>query len=152
MKNDCFLESSAFTKRYTKEDGSDFIDSLFLGKSRLFYLSITYCEVIKVFYRLYKYPQHNEHSITKTEFDILISQFSADLLNAERIALTDEIITKTREILNIGYIKSSIDILHLAGFLITKEVFPNLIFITADNDLADLAINFANDVINLNKK
>lgn len=48
-------------------------------------------------------------------------------------------------------IKSSIDILHIAGFLITKEIYSDLFLVTADNDLADLAKRFSSDIINLNK-
>jgi len=151
MNNDYYLESSAFTKRYTREKGSIFIDKILLGNNRLFYLSITFCEVLKVFYGLYKYPQHNEQNITETEFNRLNALFATDLLRAERIALTDEILNKSRAILDAGYLKSSFDVLQLSGFLITKEVYPNLILITADNDLAGLTLTFTNNVINLNK-
>ena len=94
MNNDYYLESSAFTKRYTREKGSIFIDKILLGNNRLFYLSITFCEVLKVFYRLYKYPQHNEQNITETEFNRLNASFATDLLRAKRIALTNEILTQ----------------------------------------------------------
>ena len=99
----------------------------------------------------YKYPQHNEQNITETEFNRLNASFATDLLRAERIALTDEILNKSRAILDAGYLKSSFDVLQLSGFLITKEVYPNLILITADNDLAGLTLTFTNNVINLNK-
>jgi len=148
-----FLESSAFTKRYTREPGSNFMDELFLGNNQLFYLSITYCEILKVFYRIYKYPQQNENQITEYEFNILCAKFLEDLFYSKRISLTDEIVNKSREILSIGYLKSSIDILHLAGFLITKDLYNNLILVTADNDLAELAMKFVktNMIINLNE-
>ncbi|MCL5986116.1 MAG: type II toxin-antitoxin system VapC family toxin [Actinobacteria bacterium] len=151
MNDDYYLESSAFTKRYAREPGSDFLDKLFLGNNRLFYLSITFCEILKVLYRLYKYPQHNERSITEAEFNRLNASFASDLLLAKRIALTDEILIKSREILDIGYLKSAIDILQLAGFLITKDVYSDLTLITADDDLANFALMFTVDVVNLNK-
>lgn len=151
MNNDYFLESSAFVKRYIREHGSTFIDKLFSGNNQLFYLSITFCEVLKVFYRFYKYTQHNEQRITETEFNGLKALFESDLLHAKRVALTNEILNKSREILDIGYIKSSIDILQIACFLITKEVYPDLILITADDDLADLTMKFTDKVTNLNK-
>jgi len=151
MINYYFLESSAFTKRYTRESGSYFMDELFLGNNQLFYLSISYCEILKVFYRIYKYPQLNEHQITEYEFNILNAKLSEDLLHSNRIALTNEILNKSREILSIGYLKSSIDILHLAGFLVTKGFYNNLILVTADDDLAELAMKFTNMVTNLNE-
>lgn len=146
-----FLESSAFTKRYTRESGSNFMDQLFLSNNHtFFYLSIAYCEILKVFYRLYKYPQQNENKITENEFNILCAKLSEDLLISKRIALTDEIINKSREILSVGYLKSSIDILHIAGFLVTKDFYNDLILVTADNDLSEVAMKFTNMVINLN--
>lgn len=151
MNNDYYLESSAFAKRYTREKGSVFIDKILLENNRLFYLSITFCEVLKVFYRLYKYPQHNEQNITEIEFNWFNASFAADLLLAERVALTNEMLNKSRAILDAGYLKSTFDVLQLSGFLITKEVYPNLILITADNALAGLALTFTSDVINLNK-
>jgi len=151
MNNDYYLESSVFTKRYTREKGADFVDKIFKENNRIFYLSLTFCEVLKVLYRLYKYPQHGEHSITETKFNNLKASFALDLLQAKRIALTNEILNKSIVILSEGYLKSSFDVLQLAGFLITKEVYQNLFLITADNDLAGLALAFTSDVINLNK-
>lgn len=145
------MESSAFTKRYTREKGTDFVDKIFEENNRLFYLSITFCEVLKVLYRLYKYPQHGEQGITETKFNNLKASFALDLLQGKRIALTNEILNKSIVILSKGYLKSSFDVLQLAGFLITKEVYQNLVLITADNDLAGLALTFTSDVINLNK-
>ena len=151
MNNDYFLESSAFVKRYIREHGSTFIDKLFSGNNRLFYLSITFCEVLKVLYRFYKYTQYNEQRITEIEFNNLKELFESDLIHAKRIALTNEILNKSRVILDTGYIRSSIDILHIAGFLVTKEVYSDIILITADDDLADLAMKFTDKVTNLNK-
>lgn len=151
MSNDYFLETSAFTKRYTKEPGYQFIDKIFSVNNQLFYLSVTYCEIIKIFYRLYKYPQINDTKISENKFNTLNAALSNDLLLASRISITDEIVSKSKEILNIGWLKSSVDILILSGFIVTKDIYRNLYFITADNDLANLAKKFSNDVINLNQ-
>ncbi|MBM3709849.1 MAG: type II toxin-antitoxin system VapC family toxin [Actinobacteria bacterium] len=151
MNNDYFLETSAFTKRYTKEPGHQFIDKIFSANHQLFYLSVTYCEIIKIFYRLYKYPQINDTKISENKFNKLNAALSNDLLLASRISITDEIVSKSKEILNVGWLKSSIDILILSGFIVTKDIYRNLYFITADNDLSDLAKKFSNDVINLNQ-
>lgn len=58
---------------------------------------------------------------------------------------------KSREILSVGYLKSSIGILHLADFLVTKELYTNLVLVTADEDLAGPTLKFTNMVTNLNE-
>ncbi len=79
-----FLESSALIKRYKQESGTDFVNSLFKDSHQLFYLNLTIIEIRKVFYRLWKYPQHLENDnlnpITESEFSNLESRFAADLL------------------------------------------------------------------------
>ncbi|MCG2789495.1 MAG: PIN domain-containing protein [Actinomycetia bacterium] len=151
MNNDYFLETSAFTKRYTKEPGHECIDRIFSENNQLFYLSVTYCEIIKIFYRLYKYPQLNDKQISEKDFNLLNAKLSTDLFYVNRISVTDEIVNKSREILEMGWLKASIDVLILSGFIVTKDIYKNLYFITADDDLYDLAKKFTNDVINLNK-
>jgi len=151
MNNDYFLETSAFTKRYTKEPGHEYIDRIFSENNQLFYLSVIYCEIIKIFYRLYKYPQLNDKQISEKDFNLLNAKLSTDLFYVNRISVTDEIVNKSREILEMGWLKASIDVLILSGFIVTKDIYKNLYFITADDDLSDLAKKFTNDVINLNK-
>ncbi|MBU4451113.1 MAG: hypothetical protein KKE35_07460, partial [Actinobacteria bacterium] len=127
------------------------IDRIFSENNQLFYLSVTYCEIIKIFYRLYKYPQLNDKQISEKDFNLLNAKLSTDLFYVNRISVTDEIVNKSREILEMGWLKASIDVLILSGFIVTKDIYKNLYFITADDDLYDLAKKFTNDVINLNK-
>lgn len=151
MNNDYFLDTSAFTKRYKNEPGHEYIDKIFSTNNQIFYLSVTYCEVIKIFYRLYKYPQQNDIQISEMEFNSFNAKLSTDLFNLNRVSVTDEIVNKSREILEIGWLKGSIDILILSGFIVTKDVYKNLYLITADDKLSDLAKKFTNDIINLNE-
>jgi len=151
MNNDYFLDTSAFTKRYKNEPGHEYIDKIFSTNNQIFYLSVTYCEIIKIFYRLYKYPQLNDKQISEKEFNLLNAKLATDLFYVNRISVTDEIVNKSREILEMGWLKASIDVLILSGFIVTKDIYKNLYFITADDDLSDLAKKFTNDFINLNK-
>lgn len=63
-----FLESSAFIKRYKSETGSDVVNNLFNNNHGLFYLNLAIIEIRKVFYRLWKYPLHQDNRITEEEF------------------------------------------------------------------------------------
>jgi len=114
-----YLETSAFLKRYKQEKGSNFVNQLIEdNSSSIFYLNLTIAEISKVFFRLYKYPQdlEKDKQISKEVFENLQGQFAQDLLKMKKISLTEEIIEKTKKILEKDYLKSVIDLLHLSAF------------------------------------
>lgn len=140
-----YLETSAFLKRYKQEKGSNFVSQLIEDdSSSIFYLNLTIAEVNKVFFRLYKYPQplDQDKQISKEVFESLQAQFAQDLLKMKKISLTEEIIGKTKKILEKGYLKSVIDLLHLSAFLITKEEFPDIRLVTSDGEIIGIAEKF----------
>jgi len=140
-----YLETSAFLKRYKQEKGSNFVSQLIEdNSSSIFYLNLTITEISKVFFRLYKYPQplEQDNQISKEVFESLQAQFAQDLLKMKKISLTEEIIGKTKKILEKGYIKSVIDLLHLSAFLITKEEFPDIRLVTSDEEIIGIAEKF----------
>ena len=148
-----YLETSAFLKRYKQEKGSNFVSQLIEdNSSSIFYLNLTIAEISKVFFRLYKYPQRLEgdKQITEEDFNNLQSQFASDLLKMKKISLTDEIIENTKKILEKGYLKSTIDLLHLSAFLITKGEFPETKLVSADGNIIEIAKKFISesDIIN----
>lgn len=129
-----FLESSAFVKRYKPEMGTAFVNNLFTGEHDLFYLNLAILEVRKVFYRLWKHPQQGEAPITEAEFLGLEQRLADDEQEALRIDFTEEMIEKGMEVLNTIWLPSAFDLAQLAGYLVTKEVFPRLIFVCADEN------------------
>ncbi len=143
-----FLETSAFVKRYKKEEGSNFIKLLFQENHQLFYLNLMIMEVHKIFYRLYKWPQllEKDISITKEEFEKLNSYFASDLLKMHRIDFTQETVEMSTEILEMVWIKSVFDLAHLSSFLMTKEIYSDLIFVCSDkrSNLIEAAKVFIN--------
>jgi len=133
-----YFETSAFLKRYKQEKGSNFVNQLIENiYSSIFYLNLTIAEVSKVFFRLYKYPQglEKDKQISKEVFESLQNQFAHDLLKMNKISLTEEIIEKTKNILEKCYLKSVVDLLHLSAFLITKEEFPDIKLVTSDKEI-----------------
>lgn len=147
-----FLDSSAFTKRYKREIGTDFINTLFVGGHRLFYLNLAILEVRKVFYRLRHNPQSVEGDLQTTDVEFLQAQnqFAADILPMERIALTEEMIAYSETILENHWINSAFDLAHLSAFLIIKQEHPGMILVTADRQMCDVGriLVPASDVIN----
>jgi predicted nucleic acid-binding protein len=129
-----YLETSAFVKRYKKEEGSDFINKLFNEEHDLFYLNLAIIEIRKVFYRLYLWPQNLEGNsrITKEQFLALNARFAQDLLKMKRINFTDEMIEKSTSILEKVWLKSVFDLAQLSAYLIAKESYPNLIFVCSE--------------------
>jgi len=147
-----YLETSAFLKRYKQEKGSAFVNQIIEDSSSvIFHLNLTLTEINRVFFCLYKYPQviGGVQPISKEFFDSLQAQFADDLLKMEKIVLTEEIIEKTKEILEKGYLKS-LDLLHLATFLIIKKEFPEAKLITADGNIIEVAKRIIpeSDIIN----
>ena len=142
-----FLDSSAFTKRYKEERGSDYINNLFGGGHELFYLNLAIVEVRKVFYRLRYYPQIVEGDIQTTDEDFRLAQgqFAADLLQMERVVLTEEMISNTETILQSNWLRSSFDLAHLSAFLITRQEHPEIILVSADGSLCDVARQLAGE-------
>lgn len=148
-----YLETSAFLKRYKQEKGSNFVNQLIEDNpSSIFYLNLTIVEVNKVFFRLDKYPQELEKNeqISKEVFENLQSQFAQDLLKMKKISLTEEIIEKTKKILEKGYSHSTIDILHLSTFSIVREEFSDTKLVSADKNIIEIAKKFIpkSDIIN----
>ena len=148
-----YLETSAFIKRYKQEKGSNFVNQLIEdNSSSIFYLNLTIAEISKVFFRLYKYPQdlEKDKQISKEVFENLQGQFAQDLLKMKKISLTEEIIEKTKKILEKDYLKSVIDLLHLSAFLITKEEFSDIKLVTSDGKIVEIAEKFISKSIIIN--
>jgi len=148
-----YLETSAFLKRYKQERGSYLVNQLIEENSpSIFYLNLTIAEVNKLFFRLYKYPQQLEKDtrISERIFHSLQSQFASDLLKMKKVLLTEETIEKSKRILEKGYLKSVIDLLHLSAFLIIKEEFSEIKLVSADGNITEIAKKFVqeSDIIN----
>lgn len=137
-----FLDSSALTKRYKRERGSDYVNSLFAGAHELFYLSLAIIEVRKVFYRLRFNPSQTEGDIqiTDGEFNQVQAQFATDLQKMQRVNLTEEMIARTETILRQKHwLNSSFDLAHLVAYLVTREEHQDIILVASDENLIDVA-------------
>ena len=139
-----FFDSSALAKRYVPERGTNFVDSIFAGDHELFYLNLAVLEVSKVFYRLRDYPQsiEKDSQITDEIFRQMRSKFGADLLRMQKVALTESMIAYAETILEHWYLKSAFDLAHLSAFLISRQEYPGMIFVSADNPLVTAARKF----------
>ena len=148
-----YLDSSALTKRYKRtESGSNFVSNLFSGGHQLFYLNLAIIEVRKVFYRLRHHPQSIEGDVqtSDADFQLAQNQFAADLQQMQRVVLTEEMISNTETILQNHWLKSAFDLAHLSAFLITRQEHPDIILVSADGPMCDVARQLVSttDVIN----
>lgn len=136
-----FFDSSALTKRYKTERGSDYVNNLFVGNHDLFYLNLAIVETRKVFYRLRFYPSLTEGDIqtSEEEFNQVQAQFAADLQQMRRLDFTEEMIARTEDILKEHWLNSSFDLAHLSAYLITREEYPNIILVVSDGNLVNIA-------------
>lgn len=129
----CFLETSAFLKRYKTETGSDVVNSLFNNRHDLFYLNLAIIEIRKVFYRLWKYPLQQDDQITEEDFNALNSRFAADILQMQRIEFTEEMIEQAVSILKRAWVPNIFDLAQLSAYLIAKQEYSDMIFVCSDN-------------------
>jgi predicted nucleic acid-binding protein len=139
-----FLDSSAFTKRYKKEIGSDYVNTLFAEDHELFYLNLAIIEVRKVFYRqrFYPSPAEGDRQNTDEEFNKVLAQFATDLQRMNRIYLTEEMIAYTEMILREHWLNSSFDLAHLAAYLVTRKEHADIILVSSDTKLVEVARSF----------
>jgi hypothetical protein len=133
-----FLESSAFVKRYKNENGSAFINGIFNGQDELFYLNLSLIEIQKIFYRLWKYPLQQDIQqniqITEKEFKVLMSRFASDLQQTfmHRIELTEEMIKNVTSVLEVIWIRSVFDMMHISAYLMVRQEYSDIIFVCSD--------------------
>lgn len=129
-----FLESSALVKRHKQERGTDVVDGLFDSGNELFYLNLALIEVRKVFYRLWKYPfpHEREMQLDEQSFRALEAALAQDIREMKRIVFTHEMLEQAVSILDKVWLKSAFDLAQLAAYLITKEEYPDLVFVCSD--------------------
>jgi len=127
-----FLESSAFTKRYKSETGSDLVNNLFNNNHDLFYLNLAILEIRKAFFRLWKYPEQQDNQITEDEYKALVSKFAADTLLMYRIEFTEEMIEQALNVLERVWVPNIFDLAQLSAYLIARQEYPDMIFVCAD--------------------
>lgn len=139
-----FLETSAFIKRYKREKGTDFLNSLFQSEeNQFYYLNLSIFEIRKIFYRLRYWPLNQDQQISDEQLRDLESRFAADLVKMQRVVFTEEMIDRSVEILKDNWIPNIFDAAQLTAYLITREVYPDLLFVCSDSrsKLVDVARN-----------
>lgn len=133
-----FLESSAFIKRYKTENGTHFVSDLFNAGNDLFFLNLSLIEIHKVFYRLWKYPLQQDiqqnAKLDQIGFNALTGRFAADLQEQfmHRIEFTEEMVQNCSIILETTWVPNVFDLVQLSAFLITKQEYPDIVFVCSD--------------------
>ena len=142
-----FLETTALVKRYKIESGSETVNYLFDNEPQnLFYLNLSIIEVRKTFYRLWRYPLRQEDSITETEFGSMEARFAADILTIQRVEFTEEMVGQATKILKRVWVKNVFDLAQVSAYLIIREEYPGLKFVSSDIRLIEVARTFVRDV------
>ena len=141
MVNIYFLDSSALIKRYVVEIGSPWIKTLTdsaTGNSLLL-VRITWVEVLSAFAR-----RQREGSINAAEVTALIQKFRSEFNNRYRVIEVDKALVERAGELIVEYPLRAYDAVQLASalrvqYLLTLMSETQLIFVSADNRLLDIA-------------
>lgn len=134
----CFLDTSAFIKRYRKKEiGSEFISKIFNEPENfIIILNLTIVETIQTFYRLYKLGEINH-----TELSFIINDFYKDIdesvniytVTTEHMFRAEEIIKSIIHLKTIRKHPGTVDILQISAAM--DFIHKNLLFISNDLDL-----------------
>ncbi|MUG98049.1 PIN domain-containing protein [Scytonema sp. UIC 10036] len=137
-----FLDSSALVKRYVPETGSAWIraiSDLNTGNS-LIIARITWVEVRSAIAR-----RQRERSLTVTDANLITQRFRFDMNSQYQVIELDSTLAETAGQLVSQYPLRAYDAVQLASVLLIQPAFPatqstQLIFLTADNRLSEIAV------------
>ncbi len=113
-----FLDSSSFAKRFVEEDGSEEVEALCAGASELGLAVLCVPELVSAFNR-----RRREGSLTQSQYGIVKRRLMEDILDAEIIHLTTQVIAESITILETTPVRT-LDALHVACALVWEaELF-----------------------------
>jgi predicted nucleic acid-binding protein len=131
-----FLDSSALTKRYLTEIGSGWVSNLTdpAGDNLLVVAEITRVEVAAALA-----ARQRTGAITQTERDLLMALLLHHFDTEYRILAIAPVLTASAVELTQRHRLRSYDAVQLAAELVGAAVLPDLVFVTADDDLITAA-------------
>lgn len=103
-----FFDSSAFSKRYIEEEGSDQVDELCQQADTLELSIICVPEVFSALNR-----RRREAVISDSDYSLIKNQFGTDIGDAFLLGLTPAVITRTISLLE-NYPLRAMDAIHIA--------------------------------------
>ena len=109
-----YLDSSALTKRYISESGSQKINEIFLEAKEIFICVIALPEIISALSRNKK-----EKKITPEQYDIGKRELAMDFVDFKVCDLIAEVISKTVYLIE-KYSLKTLDALHVACALVAE--------------------------------
>ncbi len=136
------IDSSALVKRYIKEIGSAWVLGLFAPTSHEFFIAaITSVEIVAAITR-----RARGKSISTTDAIMICNQFKSDLQTDYQIVEITESIIPKGMVLAQTYGLRGYDAIQLAAgvavnSLCTAHNLPNVIFVSADNELNTAALH-----------
>jgi predicted nucleic acid-binding protein len=117
-----FFDSSAFVKRYVREDGTDAVPSWCDQATELCLSGIALVEIVSAFYRLQR-----ENRVSSVQYRQLKVQLMADITDAAICDLTPEVIRQSIICLE-GNVLRGMDAQHIGSALALQAD----LFVTAD--------------------
>jgi len=106
-----FLDSSALTKRYIKEAGSDEVDAILAEAAALGLCVICYPEIISALAR-----QKSERRITAAQYTMAKEAVAADLVDASICNITPGVVARAVDVIESGRARA-MDALHIGAAL-----------------------------------
>ena len=126
MANLYFFESSALVKRYVTEPGTAFVNRLLINRQATHFIArLTQVEISSAIVR----------RSTPADAVVLLGYFARDVNQAfTRITVDDRLLDQAVDLLAIHRLRAG-DAIQLAAALTVWQRFPDLLFISADDEL-----------------
>ncbi len=142
-----FFDSSALLKRYFEEEGTDKVDELFNNKDNIIIVSaLAISEVVSAFTR-----KKTEKKLSENTYKLLIGKFFEELLSRATLVSIDDLLIEKSVTLIIDEGLRTLDSLQLAAFLKIKEIQNDITFVSADEQLTEIAKKLKLSVLDLSK-
>lgn len=140
-----YLDASAWVKRYYQEDGTSWVQNLFVHKQILACSSLGMIEVVATLSRKLKALE-----ITPSQFKLKAQELEDDWKHFIQIQMTDEIVNIAKELTKKLSLRGS-DSVHLSSALLLQRRFEKkseqLVMVTSDYELKEAAKSSRLDVI-----
>ena len=136
-----YFDTSAFLKRYVDEKGSTYISQMVEDGVPFVVATVTYTEMLMALRR-----KKADKALSSEDYQTAVEEITMDWPGLKKIDIDDGFHDRVRDVADMlrhdRHLKA-LDAVHLASALTLQRRLPQLVFMTADKQLQDVAGEFA---------
>ena len=129
-----YFDSSALVKRYMREEGTEFVETLCENERLIATSKLTYPEILSALAR-----KRRSKEISDREYEAIFQKFLNDWAGITVLEFHDEIFAQLKRLIEVHSLRAA-DAVHLASALWLKEsVNEQVVFVASDLELLKAA-------------